>query len=179
MTSFEIRESNLEDVGELYEAVNESREHVGKWMGWLTPEYSEVEARQWIEFTKSSREKGTAHEFLIVEATTGKIAGVCGLNWINRMEAVCNLGYWVRSSFVGQGAALQAVLLLRDFGFEELGLNRLEIVMAEFNQASRRVAEKSGAIYEGMQRARVRVGESVYNAHMYALIKEGLDIEKS
>jgi len=179
MKKFEIRESNLDDIDELYEAVDESREHVGKWMGWLTPEYSEREARQWIEFTRASRKQGTAHEFLIVEASTGKIAGACGLNWINKVEGVCNLGYWVRTSFIGQGAALQATTILKEFGFEVLGLNRIEIVLAEFNEPSRRVAEKSGAIYEGIQRARVRVGELVYNAHMFALIKEGIEIETS
>ena len=179
MATFEIRESHLDDVEELYEAVNGSREHVGKWMSWLTPEYSEKEARQWIEFTRTSRVAGTAHEFLIVETGTGKIAGACGLNWINKVDAMCNLGYWVRKEFVGQGAALQATMILRDFGFHEVGLNRIEIVVAEHNEPSRRVAERSGANYEGLRQARVRVGEAVYNAHMYALIREGVEIATS
>ena len=177
MGSFEIRESCLNDVEELFQAVEESREHVAKWMPWLTPGYGEKEAKQWIEFTIKSREEGTAHEFLIVESSSGEIAGACGLNSVNKLDAFCNLGYWVRKRFLGQGAALQATNLLRDFGFEELGLNRLEIVVAEPNVASRRVAEKSGAVYEGIRQARLRVGEKVYNAHMYALIREGVKVE--
>ena len=177
MAIFEIRESSPNDVAELVRAVEESREHVGKWMGWLTPEYGEKEALQWIEHTMKARKEGTAHEFLIVESKTGEIAGACGLNWVNKMDAMCNLGYWVRTKYLGQGAALQATMLLREFGFEKLGLNRLEIVVAEHNEPSRRVAENSGAVYEGIREARLRVGELVYNAHMYALINPVVTVE--
>ena len=179
MKTFEIRESRLDDVEELCQAVEESRDYVAKWMPWLTPEYGEKEARQWIEFTIKSRVEGAAHEFLIVESSSGEIAGACGLNSVNKLDAYCNLGYWVRKKYRGEGAALQATILLRDLGFQELGLNRLEIVVAEPNEPSRRVAEKSGAIYEGIRKARLRVGELVYNAHMYALIREGVEVETS
>ena len=33
-----------------------------------------------------------------------------------------------------------------------------------------RVAEKAGAIYEGVQRRRIKVADKIYDAHMYALI---------
>ena len=94
MTIFEIRKSTPNDVAELTSAVAESREHVGKWMGWLTSEYGEREALQWIEHTMKARKEGTAHEFLIVESTTGEIAGACGLNWVNKMDAMpsCEIG---------------------------------------------------------------------------------------
>jgi predicted enzyme related to lactoylglutathione lyase len=89
---------------------------------------------------------------------------------LNRVNGVCNLGYWVRSSRLGEGAAWQAALLLRDFGFGTLGLNRLEIVVADGNHFSRKVAESTGAVYEGLQQLRLKVGEISHDAHVYTLL---------
>ena len=84
---------------------------------------------------------------------------------------MCNLGDWVKSSFLRQGAAREAILLIRDFVFQELTLQRLEIVVADGNTASRKVTESCGALYEGLQRSRLQVEGKPTDAHMYALIK--------
>ena len=57
-------------------------------------------------------------------------------------------------------------------GLEVLGLRRLEVVVADGNDASRAVAEKLGGVHEGLQRMRLRVGEASHDAHMYALLAE-------
>jgi RimJ/RimL family protein N-acetyltransferase len=100
------------------------------------------------------------------------IVGSCGLNCLNRKDLVCNLGYWVRASRLGQGAAKQAALLRHNFGFQTLVFNRLEIVGAVGNSYSQRVAESVGAQYEGIPRLRLKVGDVVHDVHMYALINE-------
>ena len=79
----------------------------------------------------------------------------------------------MRASRIGEGAARQGALLLREFGFQTLGLNRLEIVVAIGNLPSQRVAENVGAQFEGIQRKRLRVGEVAHDARMYAFINEG------
>ena len=170
MSTFSIRPYLMEDIDEVYCAVDESREHVRKWMGWLTPDYSRGEVAKWVEHAVASWEREEEYEHLIIDTVDGAIAGACGLNFLDRTNGYCNLGYWVRASRIGQGAAHQAALLLRDFGFGTLALNRLEIVVADGNEFSRKVAESSGAIYEGLQRLRLKVGDTAYDAHMYALL---------
>lgn len=63
-----------------------------------------------------------------------------------------------------------ALLLLAGFGFDELKLNRIEIVIATNNQPSQRVAEKVGATREGILRKRLIVRDRIYDAFMYSLI---------
>jgi RimJ/RimL family protein N-acetyltransferase len=65
-------------------------------------------------------------------------------------SGTANVGYWVRTSRTGQGIATAAVRLVARFGFEDLGLRRLELLIAVHNVASRRVAEKVGATLEGV-----------------------------
>lgn len=170
MNQFAIRRYLPQDVDAVYAAADESREHVGKWMGWMTPEYSREDAAAWVEMAIVSWDRSEAYEHVIVDMNDHSIVGSCGLNMPNKKDMVCNLGYWVRASRRGQGAALQATLLLRDLGFHDLGLNRIEIVVADGNDASRKVAEKAGAYYEGLQRNRLKVGDQIFNAHMYSLI---------
>ena len=58
----------------------------------------------------------------------------------------------------GRGVASTATRLLSDFGFETLGLRRIELNAAVGNVASRRVAEKAGFEPEGVRRAWRTVG---------------------
>jgi len=56
------------------------------------------------------------------------------------------------------------------FGFRNLDLNRLEILIAVDNRASQRVAEKVGAVREGVLRNRLVVRDKVHDAVMFSLI---------
>ncbi|MEO5715844.1 MAG: GNAT family N-acetyltransferase [Luteolibacter sp.] len=170
MSTFAIRPYQTEDIDAVYAAADESREHIAKWMGWMTPDYTRDDAEKWVGHALASWESGVAYEHLIIDAADGSVVGSCGLNHLNRVNGVCNLGYWVRASRLGEGAARQAALLLRDFGFETVGLNRLEIVVAVGNPFSRKVAESTGAVYEGILRLRLMVGEISHDSHMFAFL---------
>lgn len=170
---FTIRPYRIDDVDAIYDAVIESRLHVSKWMDWLTPDYSRETTENWVKLSLSAWESGDAYEHVIVDENSQEVVGACGLNSVNKIDLVCNLGYWIRKSYLGQGAALEAVRQIRDFAFKEIGLARLEIVVAESNLASQRVAEKAGSIDEGLQRARIRIHGVSHDARMYALINPG------
>ena len=83
------------------------------------------------------------------DEATGRYLGSCGLCPVEREHATAGLGFWVRTSDTGRGVATAAARLVADAGFEHLGLNRIELLIAVDNAASRRVAEKLGAAYEG------------------------------
>ena len=158
----------------MQEAAAESTGHVGPWMAWLRDGYTLKEAQEWTAHAMKAWRDDTEFHFLIYDRNDGKLAGCCGLNQINRKDLVCNLGYWVRASKLRLGAATQSVELLKDWAFNVPRFNRLEIVVAVGNEASRGVAEKTGAVFEGVQRGRTRVGEKVHDAWMYAQIRPGL-----
>ncbi len=170
MSTFGIRPYRLDDLDEIHAAAEESRQHVGRWMSWLTPAYSREDAEQWVDYAVASWQREEAYEHVIFDAADQTIIGSCGLNLLNRKDMVCNLGYWVRASRLGEGAARQATLLLRDLGFGVLGFNRLEIVIANRNRFSRNIAESVEATYEGIQKLRLKVGEIAHDAHMYAFL---------
>ena len=167
---FEIRAYTVPHAPEIHRAIEESRARLASWMGWCRPDYTLREAQDRAVYLDAAWEAGEEYHFVIHDREDDSVAGSCGLNELNRRDLVANLGYWVRTSKIRLGAATQAVILLREFGFHTLGFNRLEIVVAGDNQPSRAVAEKAGAVYEGVQRGRVRIREGVHDGHMYALV---------
>ena len=85
---------------------------------------------------------------------------------------MANLGYWLRTSATGQGFATEATLGLANFAFQHLGFERLEIIMATHNEASRQVAINAGACFEGTLRNRLQLHGTLFDAYLYSLITE-------
>jgi ribosomal-protein-serine acetyltransferase len=165
-----LRPYGVEDVDSLYEAARESIPEMTPWMPWCHRDYSIQESKDWISLRFEEWEKGNTYDFAITYAETGKYLGGCGLNGIHREPDIANLGYWVRTSATKKGVATAATLLLADFGINELKLKRIEIVVDVDNKASQRVAEKSGAIREGILRNRVTQNGKPTDAVMFSLI---------
>ena len=60
-----------------------------------------------------------------------------------------HIGYWIDERYAGRGIVPSSVQLVVRHAFDHLRLHRLEINFRPENEASRRVAEKCGFIYEG------------------------------
>ena len=70
-----------------------------------------------------------------------------GLAWMNRSpddKASGSIGYWLLPEARGRGLATRAVRLIADWARRQGGIERLRIVVAADNAASRAVAERSG-----------------------------------
>jgi ribosomal-protein-serine acetyltransferase len=108
----------------------------------------------------------------VLEEATERYLGSCGLCPVEREHRTAGLGFWVRTSATRRGAATSAARLVVAFGFAELGLHRIELMVAVDNAASHRVAEKIGAAYEGTLRRRLVLPAGPTDMAMYALIDE-------
>ena len=62
-----------------------------------------------------------------------------------------HIGYWIDQNYANQGYTSRAVSLLTNFGLNQLSLHRIEINLRPENEASKRVAEKCGFIFEGVR----------------------------
>ena len=158
------------DVESLYRAAWESITEISPWMSWCHADYSIEETRTWVETRDEEWNNGTSYGFVITDAKDGSFLGGCGLNYIDTANLRANLGYWVRTSRTGKGIATTATKLLAQAGFDQLKLNRIEIMVAVGNKASQRVAGKAGAKREGVLRNRMVIPEKVTDAVMFSLI---------
>jgi RimJ/RimL family protein N-acetyltransferase len=162
----------LDDAAQLYAAVRESLTELKPWMSWAHNGYSFQESEEFIQITRARWDERTLFAFAMIDAADGSILGGCSLSHLHPVYHLCNLGYWVRTSRHGEGIAGRAAKLAARFAFEQVGLIRVEIVVAMDNKASIRVAEKVGAYYEGILRNRMVVGRNIFDAHMYSLVPQ-------
>lgn len=142
------------------------------WLPWCHPGHALDEARAWAEKQPALSAEGMEFNFVITNAA-GALLGGCGLNQLNALHRTANLGYWVRSSATGRGPAPAAVVALARWAFANTELERLEILAATPNRRSQRVAEKAGALREGVLRRRLRLHGVAHDAVVYSLVREG------
>lgn len=62
-----------------------------------------------------------------------------------------HIGYWIDQSHANRGYMTMAVNMVTDFAFSELELHRIEINIRPENEASIKVAEKCGYLFEGLR----------------------------
>jgi len=167
---FMLRPLGPQDADALCDAVRESLALLACWQDWATPDYAVDSARAYIDdCCRQWTAEWSNREFGIVDTAQARILGCVGINQVNPVNRFANLGYWVRSSCCGQGMATRASRLVAGFGFERMGLNRLELVVLPHNGASRRVAEKLGARFEGVLANRLMFRQRPQDAAMYSL----------
>ncbi len=174
MTRFSIRPYKISDTNSLYEAATESINEVGQWLPWCSPNYGYADAEQWVAAREQARLERTDYSVVIYDVDTGEFVGGIGLNNIDWQNGWANLGYWVRTNRMRQGAASSAVPLIAQFGFDELDLQRCEIVAATENIGSQRTAERAGATKEGLLRNRLLINGKLHDAVVFSLISTDL-----
>jgi len=178
-TSFEahgisIRPFRLEDARPLYDAVRESLGALCGWMIWCRLDYSLEDSRSFIASCDSAWERGEHYSFAIIDAKDQSFLGSVGLNHLNRVHNFANVGYWVRQRSARRGIATAATRLIAWFGLNEIGLERLEILVPTSNVASLRVAQKAGAKFEGILRHRLLLSGRRHDAAMYSIVANDL-----
>jgi len=86
-----------------------------------------------------------------------------------------HIGYWIDQEYANRGYTTQAVEILTRFGFDQLGLHRIEINIRPENAPSCRVAEKAGYQLEG-SRARYLHIDGQWRDHI-TYVKENSTVE--
>lgn len=173
-----LRQWRADDTDALYEAIIESVKELSPWMPWCQENYQKEASSTFVMSRDDAWQNEIEYSFAITDVETGLLLGAVGINQINRPYKLANLGYWVRTSWTGRGVASCATILCARFGFEQLNFERIEIMAAVGNLASQRVAEKVGAVREGVLRRRLWMRDEPQDAVLFSLIPQDLNIRK-
>ncbi len=122
-------------------------------------------------FLKSATLPGST-QFALVAAD----AVVGGIGWVPRTDVdrfTAEIGYWLGEPFWGRGWMTHAVRAFADWLLgpsSPARLARLEARVYDFNQASARVLEKAGFVFEGRHRCAVFKRGAFHDALSYARV---------
>ncbi len=108
--------------------------------------------RTWLDRYEQGRREGTREAFAIVDAEDGALLGLAMSPRIDRDAHTAELGYALAPEARGRGAATEALRQITEWAFAE-GILRAELLISVDNDASKRVAERCGYVFEGVMRS--------------------------
>ncbi len=168
-----IRASKHSDLDATYVLANDSAAALYDWMPWAHPAPLLDSMQHYFACVEAKWASREMLDFQWCDKASGALIGKGGFHHIDWTIPKFEIGYWLGSSYVGQGYCTEAVKGLVNFAKTELAARRIEIRSQPNNTASRRVAERAGFTLEGINRqALLGADGTLKDACMYALIVE-------
>jgi len=145
-----IRPVQLGDEFALHESMERSIPALRRWMPWAR-DTSFNATQQFIHSGYEHWQAQTSKDFplLVIHKESQKVISVSGYNEHTDLVRPCfEIGYWIDSTFEGQGLAKELVNALTRYALQGLGAIRAQICTQVENEKSTAVAERSGYVFE-------------------------------
>jgi ribosomal-protein-alanine N-acetyltransferase len=123
----------------------------------------EVKSQRWVATSENWLSLG------ITELSTSEKLGSIGIKIVNHDAKIGEMGFMLRPSAQGKGFASEALGLLKDYAFAELGLNKLTAICSVNNAGSYKLLEKLGFEREGCLRQNTRINNTLVDDYVYGL----------
>ncbi|UAL45560.1 GNAT family N-acetyltransferase [Sutcliffiella horikoshii] len=161
-----LRLFNVGDAEEFFNLIICSKPYLKEWLGWLDYVETVEDTIETIKARLSALVENGGYPKSVAIIYKGQIAGTIGFNEINKGNKIGIIGYWLGEGFQGKGIMTKALNAIVDYGFRELGLNRIEVSIAVENKKSRLLAERVGFVEEG----KLREAEWLYDRYVDHII---------
>jgi RimJ/RimL family protein N-acetyltransferase len=132
--------------------------------------YTREDGAAWVELSRSMWADGSGAQFATALRETGELIGGIGLT-IRRRHDRAELGFWLGVPYWGRGYTTEAARAVIDYGFGELGLERIWAGHMAGNEASGRVQQKAGLTREGVLRRQMKKDGAYYDDVVYAITR--------
>jgi len=99
------------------------------------------------------------------------LIGTCGFHKWDQRNHHAEVGYDLKTKYWHKGYMTEALRAALRYGFEQMGLNRIEAIVYPENAASLRLLQRLGFQQEGLFRQSFRQGDKYYDHLLLALLK--------
>lgn len=168
--NLELRLVNEKFAGEAFGLISRNYDYLHKWMPWVTRDYTEKSARDFFRHGSELIKKGHGLGYSIF--LNDKLIGGIGFNKLDMMNRSAEIGYWLSEECQGGGIMTKSCRALTDYGFGDLGLNRIVIRCADANLNSRRIPERLGFTVEGTARQAELLHGKFLDLIIYVMLAE-------
>ena len=144
-----LRPMRVSDAPDMFEYARDPE--VTRYLLWR-PHESISHTRSYLEYLAGRYRIGMHYEWAVILKAEGRMIGTCGFASVDCPNNKAEIGYVLNPRYRGQGLMPEAVLRVMRFGFDMMGLHRIEARYMIGNEASRRVMDKVGMTFEGVQR---------------------------
>ncbi|RRJ63775.1 N-acetyltransferase [Paenibacillus oralis] len=139
----------------------------------VPPFASVEEAWDMINLLNGLSESEDAMRFGIELKEEGKLIGSCGYNvWELSGAYRGEIGYDLGREYWGRGYMSEALKMLLAYGYDTMGLNRIEALVEPENAGSLKLLQAFGFKEEGLLREYQQTEKGFVNLLMYSLLKK-------
>ncbi len=163
----ELRQIELADAEELFAVVDANRRHLREWLPWLDDTNSVEDEESFITTTREQYGRGEGALYAI--RLDSELIGAISLNWIDRGNRSCGVGYWLSTGYTGHGIATRCCIRLMEHCFDDMGMHRFVLEAATENFPSRAIAERLGMRLEGIMKDREWHYDHFVDGALYAI----------
>ncbi|MFE9289345.1 GNAT family N-acetyltransferase [Streptomyces olivaceus] len=132
---------------------------------------SEDEVRGWIAEWQRAWEGERGAQWAVADASDDRLLGRVALREVVLGDGVAEVAYWTTAAARGRGVAARATRALAHWALDGIGFQRLELLHAVANEASCRVAHKSGFALEGTKRSALLHPDGWHDMHLHARVR--------
>lgn len=168
-SEIELYVTELDDAEELFSIIDNNRKYLRKWLPWLDEVKSVEDEKSFILHSHERLLRGDGVSYSI--KFNNSIIGIIELNWIDRQNRRCGVGYWLSEEFMGRGIITKCCKKLISHCFNDLGLNSFILEVAKENTLSRAVAERIGMRLEGIKKDREWLYDHFVDGAHYSITK--------
>lgn len=135
---------------------------------------TEIDFKRYFDNALAERKAGLGYTFAVYDKQTGQYAGSTRFGNISFVHKKVEIGWtWYHPNFQGTGLNKACKILLLDYGFYVLDLNRIELKTSSLNLKSQAAILKIGAIKEGIFRNHLITERGIVRDTVYfSFIKE-------
>jgi len=163
-----LRKMMVIDTEDMYAYAG--RTDVTKYLTWY-PHSDRTYTREYLQYLGNRYAAGMFYDWAVVYEPDCKMVGTCGFTSFDCAADSAEVGYVLNPEYWGKGIATEALTRVLRFGFEELGLHRIEGRFIEENERSRHVMEKVGMIFEGIHRESMLIKGNYVNIGVCAILR--------
>lgn len=124
-----------------------------------------------VERIAKRNQQGEALRWGIALQENDRVIGTGGFNQFCRHWFSAGVGYEIASAYWNRGYMTEALGAIVRYGFENLGINRIEALVMCDNDSSARVLGKNGFVREGLLREYGYWKNQFWDLQLYALLK--------
>jgi RimJ/RimL family protein N-acetyltransferase len=155
----------------LNRAIAESFLELNRWMDWAATMPTIIESERFVRDSAARFLRREDLPLFLRRRDSGELVGASGMHRIDWQVPRFEIGYWCRTSLVGNGYVGEAVAAITRFAFEKLGAARVEIRTDSQNTRSFRVAERLGFRLGGLMRRDARTPQgALRDTRLYSMV---------
>lgn len=143
-----LRKIEYSDIQNIYKGL--SNPDVIKYYGVSFHSLEDTEAQ--MTWYRELEENETGIWWAICSADEQIFYGAGGFNNLSKQHKKAEIGFWLLPEFWGKGLMQEAFPLICNYGFEKLGLNRIEGFVDSENNSCKKAVEKLNFKLEGIMR---------------------------